>query len=142
MDESKLPYNIDSTSGRSIEIGINKEITIKDIPLRKVAPAINSKPLRERSPKNGFEKTIAEIIEEVLIERKEPMLVKEIYDSLCLRGRNVGTLKDFSSHLISIAKAKKRFHKSKENNKNQWGLIEWRNDSGVGFNKYKALLKK
>lgn len=139
MDEYKSLYDNWTKPNSDSE---TKHITIGKLFSHKKLPATEPQPLRLRSPKKGFEKTVAEIIEEVLLERREPLLAKEIFDLILAKGRDTGSYKDFSSQLNTISKSKNRFHREKINKKFYWGLIEWRNDRGVGFNKYKFTLIK
>jgi hypothetical protein len=115
--------------------------TIKDLSLKHVVIRQEIKPLRQRAPKDGFAKTIAEMVEEILIEKDKPLTAKEILDAIQTKGRKVGELKDFSSQLISISKNKNRFFREKIKNINFWGVSEWNN--GIGFKKvYKEKLNK
>ena len=70
-------------------------VTIKDVSLTHVVTPLKRKPLRERKPKSGFTKTIAEIIEEILIEKDRSLTAKELLASIYEKGRKVGELKDF-----------------------------------------------
>lgn len=118
----------------------NSNKTIKDLSLKHVVIPVRKKPLRQRTPKNGFAKTIAEMIEEILIEQDKPLTAKELLEATYQKGRKVGELKDFSSQLISIYKIKNHFFKEKIKNVNFWGISEWSN--GIGFKKvYKEKIK-
>lgn len=117
----------------------NKMILISEIFGRQ---KIELPPLRVRMPKSGHDKNIAECIEEILREEARPLSVKELFDALIAKGRKVDNLKDFSSQLINIAKSKKQFHKEKIVNKNYWGLSEWMNGTGKGFNLFLAKIKQ
>lgn len=114
-------------------------IVIKDLSLSHVVVPLKRKSLRQRTPRNGFNKTVAEIIEEILIEKDKPLTAKELLASTNEKGRKLGELKDFSSQLISISKNKNRFFKVKINNVNFWGLSEW--GTGIDFKRvYKAKI--
>ncbi|MDP1843249.1 MAG: hypothetical protein Q8K64_07485 [Sediminibacterium sp.] len=116
----------------------NKDIKLKDVFANQVK---KTEPLRLRMPKSGVAKNVAEAIEEALRENGRPLSVKELYDAFITKGRELGNLKDFSSQLNSIGKAKSRFHKEKVNNRNYWGLSDWRNGTGKGFNMILAKSK-
>lgn len=127
------------TSKTSLINWENKEILIRDLYVKEV-PVIQ--PLRLRIPKSGMEKNMAESIEEILKEQARPLTVKELFEEFERKGREMSNLKDFSSQLNNIGKAKNKFHKDKINNRNLWGLSEWRNGTGKGFNLVLARIKK
>lgn len=128
LDQQPLNENHVTRYARTVrEVKINKHIEAKT--------RVN---LRQRMPKFGNSKTIAEIIEEILTEKDKPLTAKELMLLMREKGRVVAELKDFSSQLIALSKLKGRFFREKVNNTNYWGLSEWQN--GTSF-KYAYLEK-
>lgn len=91
------------------------------------------KPLRQRLPRKGYAKTVAEFIEEIMHEKNKPLSVKQLLDYMVEKRGSGQNAKNFSSQLNTISLKTGRFMKKKINTTIYWGLSEW--DSGIGFKK-------